>query len=145
MPCWKAPTKRILSIHTLGSLSHTRLYAMDMDLFKQAAAVACQLPTRILRYTLLPLTQYFIEISFLFSLKNILIHMVTSYVVFVKVGVSLVKYYTKYLTQTHVHTKCSIFSIICRLVYGMFFYHFNVKAILLKGFYSLDILYFDLF
>ena len=66
MPCWKASTKRILSIHTLGSLSHTRLYAMDMDHFKQAAAVTLQLPTRILGYTMLPLTRYFIEISFPF-------------------------------------------------------------------------------
>ena len=61
----KRQPKAFSNSHTWISQSH-KAYAMDMDLFKQAAVVASQPPTRIREYTLLPLTRYFIEISFPF-------------------------------------------------------------------------------
>lgn len=67
------------------------LYAMDMDLFKQAAALAVvgvvrQPPTKIQGYNLLPLIRYF-DVQLLFPFfygKYPAIHMVTSIVCLVR-------------------------------------------------------------
>ena len=66
---FKASTKHSINSHTWITQSH-KAYAMDMDLFKQAAVVARQPPTKIQGYTLLPLIRYFIEISFPFFCGN---------------------------------------------------------------------------